>query len=363
MKTALTPRERTELALQHQPTDRVPVSLIGSYINPPARKELNEYLLATQGIDVDTYLKPIIDVVAVAPRYIGPSLSAGTDIWGVHRSQQQAGLDIYDEIDNYPLADVTDLNELRNFRWPESGWFDFTVIPEQIAAIRTTGDYAIWYYGSGNIFETTWYMRGFERTFMDFYDNPELAHAILQRVTDFYIDNYRKALEAADGEILLAFTGDDIAGQQGLLISLDSWKEFIQPYHQRLNAAIHEFGCKVIYHSDGAVMNAVPGLIDMGIDVLESLQFDAADMDPTLLKSLYGEKLSFAGGVSVQHTLPFGTTDDVQREVEHLINTLGKQGGYILGPSHSIQGGTPPENIVAMFDTAVGIPLGTNLLY
>ena len=99
-------------------------------------------------------------------------------------------------------------------------------------------------------------------------------------------------------------------------------------------------------------MEAVPGLIDMGIDILQALQFDAKGMDPSALKEDYGDVLCFEGGVSVQHTLPFGTPQDVRAEVEHLIRVLGKSGGYILGPSHAIQAGTPPENIVAMFDTA-----------
>lgn len=108
----------------------------------------------------------------------------------------------------------------------------------------------------------------------------------------------------------------------------------------------------MIYHSDGSVMDAVGGLIDMGIDVLQALQFSAAKMDPSVLKSEYGDRLCFQGGVSVQTTLPFGNPEKVRHEVESLITILGKNGGYILGPSHAIQAGTPPENIVMLFDTA-----------
>jgi uroporphyrinogen decarboxylase len=135
-------------------------------------------------------------------------------------------------------------------------------------------------------------------------------------------------------------------------MSLATWEEFIKPCHVRLNRTIHEFGVKVVYHSDGDVMKAVDGLIDMGIDVLQALQFSAGRMDPVVLKSEYHDRLAFEGGVSVQTTLPFGTAADVKAEVENLITVLGRGGGYILGPSHAIQAGTPPENIVAMFDTA-----------
>ena len=113
----------------------------------------------------------------------------------------------------------------------------------------------------------------------------------------------------------------------------------------------------VIYHTDGAAMGFVEGLIDMGIDVLQALQFSAEGMDPRALKRRFGDRLCFEGGVSVQTTLPFGTAEDVRREVEELIAVLGKEGGYILGPSHAVQAGTPPENIVAMFDTAANCHL------
>jgi uroporphyrinogen decarboxylase len=109
---------------------------------------------------------------------------------------------------------------------------------------------------------------------------------------------------------------------------------------------------KVIYHTDGSIMNAVDGLIDMGIDVLQALQFSARGMDPAALKEKYGDRLCFEGGVSVQTTLPFGSAEDVRQEVIRLIEILGRGGGYILGPSHAIQAGTPPENIAALFDTA-----------
>ena len=113
----------------------------------------------------------------------------------------------------------------------------------------------------------------------------------------------------------------------------------------------------VIYHTDGAATEAVEGLIDAGIDGLRAWQFSAKGMDPAVLKNRFGDRLCFEGGVSVQTTLPFGTPEDVRAEVGELISVLGQGGGYILGPSHAIQAGTPPENILAMFDTALGFPL------
>lgn len=90
----------------------------------------------------------------------------------------------------------------------------------------------------------------------------------------------------------------------------------------------------------------------MGIDILEALQFDAAGMDPVMIKNTYGDRLCFHGGVSVQKTLPFGTAEDVRQEVKDRMRVLGRNGGYILAPSHAIQAGTPPENAIALFETA-----------
>lgn len=347
----LSSRERVRLALEHRETDRVPIAMVCSGVNAPARGPLEAYLRSERGTDVQTYLKPLIDVEGVAPRYSGPRLDEGADMWGVHRSPASYGTGAYDEIDYYPLGKAETVDDVARHRWPTTEWFDYSVMPARIAEAQADGEKCLMV-ANGNIFETSWYMRGFQQMFMDLALRPEIAHAIFERVTSFYIEHFRSMLAASKGEVDLAFTADDIGCQKGLLMSLPMWEEHVKPYHVRLNEAIHQFGARVIYHSDGSVMEAVPGLIEMGIDILQALQFDAEGMDPVVLKDTWGDRLCFEGGVSVQNTLPFGTPEDVRREVVERIRVLGRDGGYILGPSHAIQAGTPPENIVAMFDTA-----------
>ena len=328
--------------------------MVCSGINPPARQELEAYLRHERGIDVRTYLDSFLDIRGVGPEYIGPNLDAGEDFWGVRRVPVSYGSGSYDEIAHYPLADISNADELAKHGWPSTDFFDYSVLPERIAAAQADGEHCLMV-SNGNIFETAWYMRGFEQMFLDLALNPELAHGILERVTEFYVDHFGKMLSAAKGGVDLAFTADDIAGQTGLLMSPKTWEESLKPYHERLNATIHEYGVRVIYHTDGAVLQAVDGLIDMGIDVLQALQFSARGMDPRELKGRYGDPVCFEGGVSVQTTLPFDSPEDVRRETEELITVLGENGGYVLGPSHAIQAGTPPENIVAMFDTALSV--------
>ncbi len=347
----LTHRERVRLALDHQETDRVPIAMVCSGINAPAYGPLTEYLRRDRGTTVEAYLEPLLDIMSVAPAYIGPSLPERTDMWGVRRAPISYGSGEYQEIEFYPLAGAEDPGDLTGHRWPTTDWFDYSVLPQQIEAVEARGDYCLMI-ANGNVFESSWYMRGFERTLLDLAINPELADAIMTRVCDFMVEHFRRILSAAKGRIDLVFTADDIGGQEGLLVSPGMWERHIKPHHARLNRIIHEYGAKVIYHSDGSVIQAVPGLIDMGIDVLQALQFDAKGMDPVALKRDFGDRLCFQGGISVQSTLPFGSPEDVRREVEDRIRVLGRNGGYILGPSHAIQAGTPPENIVALFDTA-----------
>lgn len=356
MRDALTHRERVRLALEHQESDRVPIAMVCAGINPPASEALQAYLSRERHTNVADYLRPLIDIRDISPPYVGPPLPEATDIWGVRRKAFSYGEGSYDEIEFHPLASASEPADVAKHRWPVTDWFDYSALPDRIASVQEAGPYCLMA-SNGNIFETSWYMRGFERMLLDLALQPEMAHAIFGRVCSFFEAHFRKVLSAARGQIDLVFTADDIGGQVGLLMSLKMWWEHIKPYHERLNCVIHEFGARVIYHSDGAVMEAVPGLIEMGIDVLQALQFDAKGMDAARLKALYGDRLCFEGGISVQRTLPFGTPEDVRREVQERIDVLGRSGGYILGPSHAIQAGTPPENIVAMFDAAATWPM------
>jgi uroporphyrinogen decarboxylase len=351
-RESLSPRERVRLALEHRTTDRIPIGMVCAGINAPAARALDDWLRQERGIGAREYLAPAIDIVEVSPPYVGPALAEGADIWGVTRRDVSYGSGSYSEISRYPLAGELTPAGLREHRWPDPSWFDYQSLPAIIDAARVQADRCVMV-TNGNIFETSWYMRGFEQMLMDVMTDEELVHAIMGPVTDFYVAFFSRILEAAPGRVDLVFTADDIGDQRGLLMPLDRWTRLLKPYHRRLNDAIHERGAKVIYHTDGSIMDAAAGLVDMGIDVLQALQFSADSMDPDLLKNRHGDRLCFEGGVSVQTTLPFGSPEEVRAEVEERIRVLGRDGGYILGPSHWIQAGTPPQNIAAMFDTAL----------
>jgi uroporphyrinogen decarboxylase len=353
----MTPRERVHESLNHRATDKIPFG-IGFGVNLPVKAEMCKYLHMNTIDQVDEYIDSFCDLKWVSAGYNGPTdrntrLRDGSsvDIWSVVRKPVDYGMGYYDEIALYPLQGVKDIADLNKFEWPSPDWIQTDDLPDRIKKMRAYKDVAI-IAGNGNIFETSWYMRGFAQMLEDLILEPELACEIMTRVTDYFIGYFERILQAAEGMIDIIFTADDIGQQEGLLVSPELWERMIKPHHMRLNKAIHNYGVKIMYHSDGAVMRAVPGLIDMGIDVLEALQFDAKGMDPVLLKREYGDKLCFHGGVSVQSTLPFGTPEDVEREVDERIRVLGREGGYILAPSHAIQAGTPPENVVAFLNVS-----------
>ena len=348
----MTSRERVLAAFEGRATDK-PAFSWGLGVNPPVRRALGERL----GLDeagVEAWLLARSDVRQINLPYIGPAdreIQIGEtyrDLWGVERSPFVNVQDTFLEISHYPLAGAECAADVWAYDMPQAEWFDFSDLHRQLDEYA---DYAI-LARAGNPFECAWYMRGFEQIFYDMVDDPDIVEALMERVTQ-YFEAYLMALfAAAQGRpIDLAFTADDLGSQEGLITSLDMWERFIKPYHVRLNAIIHKNNCRVLYHSDGAVARALPGLIDAGIDILEAVQTDARGMEPEGLAAEFRGRLHFHGGVSVQKVLPYGTAEEVRREVRRLIENLGPC-GYILAPSHAIQAGTPVDNVLAMLEEA-----------
>jgi uroporphyrinogen decarboxylase len=310
----------------------------------------SEELLQRFGVDLRHPRQP----------YMGPPLAhhadgSWTDAWGVRRRSVSHEGGTYEEIVEHPLAQVRDVNELQNCHWPQPEWWDTEALAQEIAYLDKLGSYAIAldeFGDPGGIFEISWYMRGMEQFMVDMVENPDLAQGIMRRVADFYLAMAERVMAAAGDRIDLIWTSDDIAHQHGKLMSLRHWNELIAPHHHRLNQHIHELGARVMYHSFGAVHSFIPGLIEIGVDVLDALQFSADGMDPHEIKRAFGDKLCFHGGVDVQTTLPRESEEGVRKVTRERIGVLGVGGGYILSPTHNIQVDTAPANIVAMYDAA-----------
>jgi uroporphyrinogen decarboxylase len=142
--------------------------------------------------------------------------------------------------------------------------------------------------------------------------------------------------------------GDDWGMQSGLLMGPRAWREFIEPRIRQMYGLVRSRGKLVFIHSCGKVDKVFPELIECGVDVFNPFQPEV--MDVFEIKREYGSALSFFGGVSVQRTLPYGTVAEVREETERLLEVVGRGGGYIAAPSHSIPADAKPENIAALIE-------------
>lgn len=194
-------------------------------------------------------------------------------------------------------------------------------------------------------------IRGLEKSLMDLAANKEYAHYVIGRICDFLYSFHEKLFERAGGLIDIAQVTDDFGTQSGLMISTDMFDEFFKDHYQRLIKLVKDFGIKVFHHDDGAIRPLIPKMVQLGIDVLNPIQWRLPGMNPQELKKNFGESICFHGGVDNQKTLPYGDPQDVEKEVVYLLNNLASDGtGYIIAPCHNIQPITPKENIIAMYN-------------
>jgi len=200
----------------------------------------------------------------------------------------------------------------------------------------------------GSHFEKANFARGIENFLADLGGEPEYA----QKLLDFIIHKNLVMLEnivhtpGIDGILL----GSDWGAQKDLLMSPKIWKTMIAPGEQKEYDLIHAAGLDVWVHSCGNIQRILPDLTEMGVDVLNPIQPEC--MDIYELKKLYGDKITFWGGISTQRTLPMGTTEEVAAEIRQVSAALSKGGGYITAPSQEIQEDVPFENLCTLIETA-----------
>jgi uroporphyrinogen decarboxylase len=276
-----------------------------------------------------------------------------TDEWGISWKpcayQTKFGTGHYTEVAANPLADDSAVD---SYRPPDPSRPELYQEAERLVAQY---GYEYWIVGVTvtTIFETAWALRGLSRLLMDFVCNPDLAQRILDIPYRYHLAAARRLVEIG---VDMIWIGDDIGSQKGMMISPALWRTFLKPRMAEFVATLKAINpaVKIAYHSDGNIESVVPELIEIGIDVLNPIQ--PACMDPAEVKKKYGRQLCFWGSLDEQHTLPFGSPDDVRREVVERLQTIGQGGGLILGPTHHVQLDTPLENFWAMVHTITGTP-------
>ncbi len=196
-------------------------------------------------------------------------------------------------------------------------------------------------------------MRGFTDWLKDLYKHRQYADRMMEIVTDLWIRIMENALAAVGDNVDVIYWGDDLAQQSGPMFSPKIYREVIKPHHRRMiEMEKAHTDAKVLYHSCGAVHPFIEDLIEIGVEALNPIQVRATGMEPERLKADFGGRIGFWGGVDTQDLLPFGSVEEVGAETRHMIEILGKGGGYVLAGSHAIQREVPPENVVAMLDAA-----------
>jgi uroporphyrinogen-III decarboxylase len=146
-------------------------------------------------------------------------------------------------------------------------------------------------------------------------------------------------------------TGTDFGTQRGLFISPEAYREMFKPYHTAINTFIHKHSnWKTFIHSCGAISELIPDFIEAGFDILNPVQCSAEGMDARMLKSEFGQEITFWGAAAnTQQTLAFGTPEEVYRECCERIEIFGDGGGFVFDAIHNVQANTPTENMLAMF--------------
>jgi uroporphyrinogen decarboxylase len=208
---------------------------------------------------------------------------------------------------------------------------------------------------SAGIFELYLWTRGFKDGYSDWAGNPVLAKKILHKYTDLQLAYWERMFEVMNGiPIDVVQMADDLAGQNTVLISPNSYRKLLKPFHKEMFDYIHsKTEAKIFFHSCGAVRKLIPDLIEVGVDILNPVQVNAADMDSAELKREFGKDICFwGGGVDTQSAFDEShTPEEVRADVRKRIEDFMPGGGFVFNTVHNIQGNVPAENIMAMWET------------
>jgi uroporphyrinogen decarboxylase len=267
-----------------------------------------------------------------------------TDDWGIVWTKEGA----FNQITHFPLASAPP-DGLADYAFPDASIEALLSLMEPV--VERASEFFIGCDVSPCVFEMYWRLRGMQEAMIDIAARPGIADAMLGRCADFAVRLSEEACRRYPLDWL--WTGDDVAGQQGMLMNPDLWRAAVKPHLKRVVDVGKRHGLPVAYHSCGAVRDIIPDLIEIGVDVLNPVQCNCPGMDPVELKREFGGDLTFMGGVDTQGLLPNATPEKVRRATARLIDAMTADGGgYILAASHTVPPETSDESIFAMYDAA-----------
>ncbi len=345
-------------AVHRAEPDRVPIDLLPNRwveerlhrdLGTRTHRELLERLHCDV-VDLRGVVDPVYRGAVPFSRAIGDGVHE--NFWGWRQRVVQSATGPEEQFAEFPLAGAATIDELARHRWPDPKWFDFT---EFTVRLKPWRDFAVMASGA-SVFQHATFLRGFDTLLTDMALNPELAHWLMDRFTDFYVTHFDRMLGAAGGAIDILRIADDLGSQNSLFISPVMFREFVMPRVKRLVDMAHSHEVRVMFHSCGAIRPLIGDLVECGVDILDPLQASAAGMEPEALKRDCGDQLCLHGGICTQYLLPGGTPQEVCAETRRRIEILGEGGGYILAPCHVLQSDVPTENILALCAVQVILP-------
>jgi len=371
-------RDRILTALQHKEADKIPFDLGSTRvtgITKYAYRKLNDYLerksqqklkffdMIQQLVEIEEKIRERlkIDTVGLQPNsyrkdppHIEQTEAGQTfkDEWGVTWRKPKKGL-YFDPV-QYPLAGDLSNEDVDSFPWPNPVAKQLLEGLTEQAENSYNSGYAVLMedFGAG-VLEQALRLRGYSQFYMDLIANTSLACRILDKILDLKIMYWETALKKMGKYIQIIRYGDDLGGQDTLLISPKTYREIIKPRQKELFTFLKRYfpGIYIMFHSDGAIYEIIPDLIEIGADILNPVQLSAQGMEAKSLKKNFGDSITFwGGGVNTQRTLPRGTPNEIKKEVKERIDILAPGGGFIFGTVHNIQADVPPENVMAMWE-------------
>ena len=367
----MTPRDRAISAIGHKNPDRVPLDM--TICEEPYMKLLEYFGIDKSDIPkadkwgeilvVPELAKPLgIDFLYIKskkPKNPNESKNISADLsideWGVVRKKVQLkDGSYYWNIIHHPLKESR-IKDLLDFPWPDP---DSKQVCEGLLShakhLYNNTDFCIVGQFGSSIFETAWYMRGFEQFLTDLMINKDFAKALMEKICSIQMRIDERGLELAGGYIqILKLAGDDLGGQESPLISPEIFRQMVKPILCRrwkvIKSKFRKVNPKgfVMFHSCGNIYPLIPDFIECGLDILDPIQ-KVKGMEIEKLKAEFGNKLTFHGAIDTQYLLPNGSPAQVRSEVKRIISILGRDGGYIAAPVHNLQADVPVENIIAL---------------
>jgi uroporphyrinogen decarboxylase len=260
-----------------------------------------------------------------------------------------------------PLADATSVKDIEkhmaaieSYDRPDHLDVGYEELAEKAKALREETDYLLVGFFGGHIFQASQSLRGWDTFLMDLMVSRKFAEALMDHLAEANVRRFARFAETVGRYVDVVQFEDDLGMQDRPLLRPSLYRQVVKPYHEKLfRFARSHCDAYLLLHTDGAVAPFIPDFIEMGVDIVNPVQVSAAGMDSKTLKKEFGSEITFWGaGCDTQRVLPFGTPDDVADEVKRRIDDLAPGGGFVLASIHNVQTEVPPENVVAMFETA-----------